>query len=246
MTRILLLTALLWGSTAWAADQATIERLLDGTDDVARSTSSIAVMEMQVKTDRYERTMKMQAWSKGTEKSLVRILEPAKDSGTATLKVDDNLWNYLPKVDRTMKVPAGMMSGSWMGSHFSNDDLVKESRLSEDFTAKVTSEPAADKTGKWVIELTPKADAAVVWGKITATIRSDEIPEKIEYFDEKGVLVKSMTFTDVREMDGKKVPAVMTMLPADKPGEFTKMTYISLDLEAGLDDGLFSLQALKH
>ena len=101
-------------STAWAADP-TIEELLLATDDVVRGESSVASTEMYVKTARYERTMKMKTWSMGTDKTLVVIMEPAKDQGTATLKVDDNIWNYLPKVDRTMKVPASMMSGSWMG-----------------------------------------------------------------------------------------------------------------------------------
>ena len=124
-----------------AAAEPTIEALLTATDDAARGQSSVAVIAMEVKTANYERTMKMKAFSKGTDKSLVRILEPAKDAGVSTLKVDENLWNYLPKVDRTMKVPAGMMSGSWMGSHFTNDDLVRESRLSEDFVCAFEKKP---------------------------------------------------------------------------------------------------------
>ena len=99
---------------ALAADPS-IDELLDATDDIQRGQSAHATVEMQVKTDRYERTMKMESWSEGTDKSLIRILEPAKDAGVTTLMVDDNIWNYLPKVDRTMKVPAGMMSGRGWG-----------------------------------------------------------------------------------------------------------------------------------
>src|SRR5688572_20559207 len=102
----------LWAVAGFAAEP-TIEELLLATDDASRGASSTAVMRMDVKTAHYERMMKMQVWSKGAEKTLVKILEPAKDAGVSTLKVDENLWNYLPKVDRTMKIPAGMMSGSW-------------------------------------------------------------------------------------------------------------------------------------
>jgi len=248
MRSLSLLWLLLGAPAALAEDAATkptIEELLDRTDDINRGDSSTAVMAMEVKTDRYERSMKMRAKSKGEEKSLIVILEPAKDAGISTLKVDDNLWNYMPKVDRTMKVPAGMMSGSWMGSHLSNDDLVRNSRLRDDFTYTMTEEPAADGTGQWVIELVPKPDAPVVWGKVVVNIRPDQIPKKIEYFDEKGALVRTLAFDDVQDIDGRKVPMTMSVIPGDKPGEYTKLVYEELTFSVDHDDNTFSLQALK-
>lgn len=227
------------------AAEPTVEELLAATDDVTRGTSSDAIMEMHVKTANYERTLKMHAVSAGKDKTLIRILEPAKDAGIATLKVDDNIWNYLPKVDRTMKVPAGMMSGNWMGSHFTNDDLVKDSRLSEDFTYTVTSRPKDNAEGLYVITLVPKPDAAVVWGSIVAKIRPDKLPVSIVYNDEKGKAVRTMQFSDFKQMDGRMVPGTMTLLPADKPGEFTSMTYDSIDFDVKLPDSTFTLQALK-
>jgi outer membrane lipoprotein-sorting protein len=230
--------------SARAADP-TIEELLTATDDLTRGTSSEAVIAMHVKTANYDREMKMQMWSQGQDRTLIRILEPAKDAGVATLKVDDNIWNYLPKVDRTMKVPAGMMSGNWMGSHFSNDDLVKENRLSEDFDATMTSKPADNPEGLYVITLVPKPDAAVVWGSIVAKIRPDKLPVAIEYNDEKGRLVRTMSFSDPRDFDGRMVPAKMTLVPAEKPGEFTEISYVSLDFDVSIPDATFTLQALK-
>ena len=111
-------------STSVAFAEPTVEEILRKTDDLFRQEHSIMTMEMYVKTDRYERKMTMEITSLGTEKSLIKIMEPAKDAGTCTLKVDQNIWNYLPKVDRVMKIPSGMMGGSWMGSHLTNDDLV--------------------------------------------------------------------------------------------------------------------------
>jgi outer membrane lipoprotein-sorting protein len=229
-------------SAAFAADP-TVEELLNHADDVTRGTSSHAVLEMHVKTANYERTMKLEAWSQGTDKTLVRVLEPAKDAGVTTLKVDENIWNYLPKVDRTMKVPAGMMSSAWMGSHFTNDDLVKDSRLSDDFTASITARP--DKGGVWVIELVPKPDAAIVWGKIVAKITPDEMPTELTYYDEKGALARTMTYGPAVQMDGHAVPSTITLSPADKPGEFTQITYDSLDFDPTLPESTFTLQGLK-
>lgn len=239
---------------AWSAALAaapppppTIEELLVAADDVQRGASSRAVMSMEVKTARYQRAMKMKALSQGTENSLITIVEPAKDAGVSTLKVGDNLWNYLPKVDRTMKVPAGMMSGSWMGSHFSNDDLVRESRLSEDFTSKFTQQPSPEKPDEdYLIELVPKPNAPVVWGKIVAQISTERLPEKFSYYDEKGALVRTMEFLDVQEIGDRKVPMTMVLTPADKPGEYTRIHYDSLEFDVEMSERTFSLQALKQ
>lgn len=241
----LLAAALLVAPGLARAADPTIDELLAATDDVARGASSTAVVEMHVKTANYERSMKMEIWSQGAEKTLIRILEPAKDAGISTLKVDDNIWNYLPKVDRTMKVPAGMMSGNWMGSHFTNDDLVKESRLSDDFTASLTQKPGDNAEGVYVVTLVPKPDAPVVWGSIVAKIRPDKMPVSIQYLDEKGALVRTMNFSDYKTFDGKLAPATMKMIPADKPAEFTAFSYLSLDFDVAIPESQFTLQALK-
>ncbi len=232
-------------STAEAAEP-TIEELLDATDDVSRGASSHGKMVMQVKTDRYERTLKMEVWTRGTEDSLVRILEPAREKGVSSLKVGDNMWNYLPKVDRTLKISGAALSGSWMGSHITNDDLVKQSRMKEDYASSLTAKPAADGTGVYRIELVPKPDAPVVWGKVVVEVRADKQPVAIRYFDEKSELVRTMKFLDIREMGGRTMPAVMRVEPADTPGEFTEVRYEDMAFEVDLDDRIFTLQSLKR
>jgi outer membrane lipoprotein-sorting protein len=232
-------------AVAASAAEPTIEELLVATDDASRGTSSQAILRMDVKTAHYERSMKMQVWSKGAEKTLVKILEPAKDAGVSTLKVDENLWNYLPKVDRTMKIPAGMMSGSWMGSHFSNDDLVREDRLSDDFTCSFTAKPDTDPEKNYVVTCVPKPTAAVVWGKVVAHIRPDKAPVRVEYVDEKGTLVRTMSYGDYKTMNGRPQPLSMRLTPHDKPGESTSITFESLELDVDLPDSVFTLQALK-
>ena len=237
---------LTWLALGASAAEPTLEELLLATDDAQRGQTSVAVISMHGKTANYERTMKMQAWSRGTEETLVKILEPAKDAGVATLKVGDNLWNYLPKVDRTMKVPAGMMSGSWMGSHFTNDDLVKDSRLSDDFDCAFEKKPAdAVSNGNYTIACTPHPDAPVVWGKVVAVVTPAKVPVQVDFYDEKSTLVRTMTYADVKTIAGRQVATTMTLLPRDKPEEFTKMTFEDLQFDVALDPTVFSLQALK-
>lgn len=238
--------ALLLPTAPAFAAAPTLDELLDATDDYARGASSIALIEMRVKTSRYERTVKMRSWSLGEEKSLVRIEEPAKEKGVSTLKVDDNIWNYLPKVDRTVKVPAAMMSGAWMGSHLSNDDLVKGSRYADDYTATLTASPGVEGAENYVISLVPKPDAPVVWGSVVITVSPDKLPLKIEFKDEKGALVRTQSFAEVKDVDGRKVPTLMRVEPADEPGEYTEMRFIEIDFDVELPANTFSLQALRR
>ena len=221
----LLGAALALPATAELDPQA--ERLLRAFDDLMRGDSSQGRMTMRVKTKRFEREMTLETWSKGTEKSLIRILEPAKERGTATLKVGDKIWNYLPKIDRTIKVPGSMMSGSWMGSHFTNDDLVQESRYSEDFDCTLDEDKDT-----WTVSCTPFEDAAIVWGLVTLGVRkADELPFEAKFFDEDGELVRTMTYDDVRSVGGKRIPTRVRAIPADEPDEFTEVNYADLQFE---------------
>ncbi len=228
-----------------AADKPTIDQLLNATDDIQRGESSTGTMTMHIKTNRYERTVKMAMWTQGTEKSLVRILSPAKEAGTCTLMVDDNIWNYLPKVDRTMKLPASMMSGGWMGSHITNDDLVKQNRMAEEFDAELTAEPGVDGADRYTVVLTPKPDAPVVWGRIVVHVRPDLVPLEITYHDEDLSLVRTMSFHDVAEIDGQKIPMRFRVTPADEPEEYTEIVYEDLKFDVDIPASTFTLQALR-
>ena len=227
------------------AETPDIESILKKADDLYRREHSIMQMEMYVKTSKYERKMSMEATSLGTEKSLIKIISPAKDAGTITLKVDKNMWNYLPKVDRTMKIPSGMMGGSWMGSHFSNGDLVREDRFSEDFDAKFLQVPGDKGEDVFVIEMIPKPDTPVVWGKIVSKNASDYVPMEVSYYDEDGTLMRIDKFEDIKEIDGIRMPMSFLILPQDKPGEMTKITYTKVDFTTEVDPKMFSLQALR-
>jgi outer membrane lipoprotein-sorting protein len=223
-----------------------VKTLLNAVDDLWRGQSSYAVTSMHVKTAHYQRMMKMEGWSKGKEKTLFRVMQPLREKGTSTLKSDNHIYTYLPKTDRTIKLTSGMMMGAWMGSHLTNDDLVKEARLEEDYTAEISFEGERD--GQQIIEFTlvPKLDAAVVWGKLELTILAEShIPVVEYYYDEDMALARTIRFTDIRQLGGRLRPAVLRVEPADKPDEYTEFVYEELSLNVQLKDSLFSLSSLK-
>ncbi len=235
----------LGGLTAEALDSP--RAIMDRVDRVLRGASSRGVATMVVVTRHWERSLTMEVWSLGSDYSLVRVVSPAKEAGTSTLKASRDIWNYLPKVDRTIKIPAAMMMGAWMGSHFTNDDLIKESRLVEDYEIETTFEGSRDGVKVWEFTLTPKEEAAVVWGRIEYQVRQrDFMPLWARYYDEDGELVRTLSFGDFRRMGGRLIPAFMDMQPHDKPGERTTMRYNQLQFNVDIDKSFFSLRSLRR
>jgi len=177
----------------------------------------------------------------------VTIKSPIKEAGTASLKSGTSIYTYLPKVDKTIRLTSGMMMGSWMGSHFTNDDLVKESRMSDDYEASLIFEGARDGVNIYEFELIPLPEAAVVWGKIVIAVRAEDLmPIVSTYYDEDMEPARVMTFGQIKIMGGRKIPAVMRVTPHDPPGEYTEVVYENMEYDIPIDNAFFSIASLKR
>ncbi len=234
-------------ATPVQAEKLSARQILDRMDDLYRGDSGKGVMSMAVTTKHWQRTLKMRFWSQGKDHSLVRVISPKKEKGTATLRVKNDIWNYLPKVKRVIKLPSSMMSASWMGSHFTNDDLVKESRMADDYTYTISFE--GQRGSKEVIELDcrPKPEAAVVWGKVLVVVsRKSYLPVEVQYFDEDMKLARTMLFEKPGDLGGRQIPTQIRMVPQDKPGEFTLVIYHQVEFDVKHPSGLFSLRTLQR
>ncbi len=239
---ILFLTALLLPGSLVSATEFDLRELIRTVERQYSGDSSQTEVEMTVKTGHWERHLRMESWSLGRERFLVRILQPKKEQGVATLKVEREVWNYLPKVDRVIRIPPSMMGGAWMGSHITNDDLVKANHIDEDYDFRLLAET----DHQWTIEGLPKPEAPVIWGKIVYQLQKQPlVPQQVDYYDEEMVLVRTFRFDDVQTVDGRTIPLRMTVLPVEKPEELTIMHYRNLDFDIALPENFFSLGQLK-
>ena len=228
------------------ANAQSVREIMDLVDQLWRGESSIARITMDIRTENWDRSLTLRAWSLGTDHTLIRVEAPQKEAGTATLRADQEVWNYLPRVDRTLKLPSSMMAGSWMGSHFTNDDLVKESRLVDDYEIELEFSGTRDGVDVWELLLVPLPEAPVVWGKIRYQVSKENLlPTWTRYYDESDELIRTMTFSEIRLLGSRLVPTVMTIEPADKPGESTVIRYHELDFDVDLDEDYFSLRNLR-
>ncbi|RKX19418.1 MAG: outer membrane lipoprotein-sorting protein, partial [Candidatus Zixiibacteriota bacterium] len=226
--RIIFLVVLVLPSTGLSEDidsDTVLKKIVKKIDELYRSKSSYSEMEMTISTPHWERTLTMNVWTEGMEKTFIRILSPAKEKGIATLRIGNEMWNYLPKTNKVIKIPPSMMVGSWMGSDFTNDDLVKEYSLVEDYIFKLTTVEDADEKLLYV-KLVPKEGLAIVWGHIIIAVRkSDYMPVWEQYFDERGNLIRLINFKDVKLFDDREIPTIMELIPQHKEGHKTIIRY---------------------
>ncbi|MFO8070606.1 MAG: outer membrane lipoprotein-sorting protein [Polyangia bacterium] len=215
-------------------------------DDMYRGARSHAKLAMKVRTTHWTRTLSLESWSLGTEYSIVRITSPLKERGNATLKAEGELYTYLSKTGRTIKIASGMMSASWMGSHFTNDDLLRETRFSEDYESELIFEGEEEGQQIYRFELTPHADTPVVWGRIDVAVRASDLQPLSElFYDEDGDKMRLLLFSDHAEVGGRVVPRELTMRPLDGSGEYTELRYRHIDFNIDLDPGFFTVNRLE-
>jgi hypothetical protein len=235
---------LLLAAPAAAPAPPDVDRLLARMDALYRSTSSIARMEIVVTTPRNVRTLRVQAWTRGEDEALVVVEAPAREAGTATLRVHENLWNWLPRIARTIRVPPSMMLGAWMGTDFTNDDLVKESSLRKDFAARIDRRSEAP--AGWWLTLEAKPGVVGRWARIELLVGDDELPIEERHFDRKGRLARTMRFDEVGVLGGRRLPARMVLVPEGEPGKRTEMRYLEARFDVALPADVFSLSRLER
>lgn len=242
--RSLLLLLLLWAFRSEAADDATA--IVRAAIEHWRGLSSYSEITMVIHRPDWERTMSIEAWTTGNDRSLVRVTAPARDRGNGTLIDDDNMWSYSPRINRVIKLPSSMMSQSWMGSDFSNKDISRADDIIDQYRHTLVETRQQDRHTVHVIEAVPMETAAVVWGKELLEIRDDHVVLEHRFFDQDGVLVKAMTSLEIGEMGGRTVAIRQRMQKAEVEEEWTEILLDHVDYGVELSDSLFTLSNLRN
>ena len=230
--------------TAFAQNRPEAREVIERIDQLYRAQSSHALMEMEIVNPNWERTLRLEAWSSGTEKTMIRILAPAKERGTGTLRIGNEMWNYLPKVDKTIRIPPSMMMSSWMGSDFTNDDLVKEFTFAEDYSFRY-GEVEDPEENRLYIECTPKQGRPIVWDRVLLVVDARSLLPLIEeFYDEEGKLMRTMNFREVKSFDDRRIPSVMELVPRDEKGK-TVIRYLEAEFDIDIPDATFTTRNLR-
>ena len=242
---ILMLMAVGLSSFIIAQDATAIVRKADERSQGEKS--SYTEMVMTVVRPSYSRTVGFKTWTKNRDMSITLITSPARDKGQAFLKRGNEMWNWNPTISRMIKLPASMMSQGWMGSDFTNDDIMNESSIVVDYTHEIIGEEIIQDFPCYKIELIPGPDAEVVWGKIHMWISKDSfLMLKNQYYDEDDYLVRTENGYDVKEMDGRLLPSRFELIPEEEEGNKTVVEIITVELNKDYDDRFFSQQNMKR
>lgn len=241
---ILLLTTVMFIAPIQAQ---TAKDIIKEAEEKLRGQSSKAKVTVKIIRPNWEREITTTSWSLGSDYALIYISSPARDEGTVFLKRDKEIWNWQPSIERTIKLPPSMMMQSWMGSDFTNDDLVRESSIVNDYTHEFDGDTTILGRECHKIVLTPKPDAAVVWGEIVSYISKDEYLQLMaKFYDEDGYLINQMQGFDIIEFNDRTLPKRVRMTPMDNPEQYTEMIYEGLEFDIDVEQEFFSQRNMKR
>lgn len=246
--RTVLLVSLLFGSlmmSAHASDDVDVVALVTGAIDQTRGMYSYAEMSMLIKRPNWQRKSTLKAWTRGREDALIRFVAPARDAGNAMLKQGERMWTYTPKLNKSIRLPGGMMSQSWAGSDFSYNDMSRSDKWLHQYrlTHVDTEQDAGLKV--YVVDATPREDAAVVWGKERLRIREDLVLLDLIYFDQDMQPVRRMESLEVGQLGGRMMATRMRMQEVQKPDQYTELEYLDMDFDIDVPDRMFTLFSLQ-
>ncbi|MCF6309298.1 MAG: outer membrane lipoprotein-sorting protein [Sulfurimonas sp.] len=239
MSKILALLLII--TTLLSAGEA--EDIIKKLDNNMRGKNIYMQISMKISSLSHVRTMKMQNWSQGTKKSFVKIIYPPREKGITFLSLDNQMWQYVPKIERIIKIPPSMMLQKWMGSDITNDDMVKQSSIVEDYNHKIIKRDGTVVT----IELIPKEDAAVVWGKIITNIDTKTYTsQKDIFYDEDGKEVRYFIYDKVKKFGKYYLPTYWRVQSSDKENRYTEIILEDVEYDRDMSDMYFQKSALKR
>ncbi|MBN2124702.1 MAG: outer membrane lipoprotein-sorting protein [Deltaproteobacteria bacterium] len=243
---VLMSIVLLFAPGRAPGGEISAKKLIESCWEYMRDKASESTVDMTVHRLDWERTMTIKAWTKGLSDSLIFVTAPAKDEGNGTLKKGKEMWTYNPKVNRVIKLPPSMMSQSWMGSDFSNNDLAKSDSIIHDYEHTIESMETHEGKKVYVITSMPKPAAPVVWGMQRIKLREDFVLLEEIYYDEDLQPVKKLTTEDIQQLGGKPYPKFWKMFQTETPEQYTLLEYRSLSFKEDLPAGLFTLPSLRN
>ncbi|HAH08338.1 MAG TPA: outer membrane lipoprotein-sorting protein [Elusimicrobia bacterium] len=250
MTLFLLLALAADVSTPAAKTPLSVVELVDRSNKVLRGDSSHARVRMTIVTPEWSRSLDIEGWNQGRVKAFILIHAPPKEKGTTTLRRGSEMWTWMPRVERLMKVPPAMMHSSWQGSDFTYEDIVKADSVVRDYTHKVLRRKAGPEFETVLVEAAPKPDAPVVWGKVllTLAVYPDDwvLPLREEDFSERGELIRVIELSRIKTMGGRLVPTRLECRPQRHPDRKTVLDYRELEFDLELPDSFFSLSRLQR
>ena len=242
-----LLIALFLAALPATAQEMTALDIIRHADALMHGDTQTGTYRMTIVRPEWERTLAFEFWSEGNEKSFIRILEPDKERGVAFLKVGREMWQYVPRINRVIKIPPSMMLQPWMGSDFTNDDLVRESSIVDDYTHTLLGREQIDGEEVYKIELLPKPEAPVAWDRLVEYIRvKDFVPVRAAFFNERGEPVRTIHYSEIQRMGGRLLPARMELIEEKKPGRKTILILSDVRFDVPLDRRIFTQANLRR
>ncbi|MCD6345860.1 MAG: outer membrane lipoprotein-sorting protein [Bacteroidales bacterium] len=238
---------ILLSQVGFTQTELSAKQIIEKADKNMEGESSVGTLSMSIIRKTWERTLVFKNWIKSSDYALTLVTAPAKEKGQTFLKRGNDMWNYLPKIGRMIKLPPSMMSQGWMGSDYTNDDIMNETSLTDDYSHKIIGKEVLESQTCYKIEMIPHEESTIVWGKVISWVsEKDFLFMKYEYYDEDNFLVRTELAGDIKKMDDRIIPTRFEIIPADEPDQKTVIKILSMDFNVAIKDDFFSQQNMKR
>ena len=231
--------------TSFAQNYPSGKSILDKVDNNMSAKTRILTASMEIGTERTKRTMVSKSYGEGDHKSFTEYLAPAREKGTKMLKLENQLWIYSPSTDRTIQISGHMLRQSVMGSDMSYEDMMNDKPLLQQYKADVTGSEVIDGRKCWVVTLTAIITDINYFTRKMWVDAERSVPLKEELFAKSGKLLKRITFTDVRKVEGRWFPMTFVYKDMLKEGPGTKMSIQEIKFDSAIPANVFNLGNLK-
>ena len=220
--------------------------ILDKVDKNMSSKNRVFESEMTIHGRRSSRTITSRSYSLGTKQSFSEYLSPAREQGTKMLKLEKQLWIYSPSTDRIIQISGNMLRQSVMGSDLSYEDMMDDRKLTEIYNARVAGNETIEGRNTWVLELTAKVDDATYYSQKIWVDTEHFVPLKQELFAKGGQLLKRITLSDIKQVQGRWFPMSAVYKDVLKEGSGTEFKMTDVKFDQDIPDYIFTKAALKQ
>ncbi len=221
--------------------------ILHRSEELMRGTTQTGTYRLVIERPEWQRTVVFEIWGEGDDRAFILIREPIKERGVAFLKIGREMWQYIPRINRVIKIPPSMMMQSWMGSGFTNDDLVRESSIVEDYEHVIEGTEDLEQGEAYRITLTPKPEAPIAWDRLDYWVRvADYVPLKAEFFNERGERVRTILYADIQSMGGRTIPTRLELTEDRWPDRKTFMILDNLAFNQPIGPSVFTQSNLRR
>jgi outer membrane lipoprotein-sorting protein len=222
------------------------EEIIQRVDDNRVYTSIEYQATMTISMGDKVREKSFFGYARGEDHAYIEFIAPARDKGTRFLKLGEEMWMYIPAVEKPTKIAGHMLRQSLMGSDFSYDDFTENDRLIELYDIELIGVDTIEDRPCYVLELVAKVEEVTYYRQKLWVSQDDYIPIKTELYARSGKLMKEFRVLETKVIGSYNFPVRIKMTNKLRQSTFTELVFQKIDLDVSIPSNIFTKAYLER